>query len=174
MKYISSPLTFIVNAASEVAVVRDIEDRMARIDNLVELIVFTPRGSFDADPDFGFEYWNHEFSNVHYREFNNDQTGVFSNGMYNEITKKECQESIRQSLATYEPQLKHVVVGIELAAADVDLQRENKVRSKYMVTISVEGVIEDGLGTTSIYKKNVSFLMEPTARKYGMNPCSVK
>lgn len=166
MRYISTPLTFNADSDSEVTIVRDIEDKVAMIDNLVELIVFTPRGSFDADPDFGFEYWNHEFSNVHYREFNNDHTGMYSTGLTNEISRKECQESIRQSLATYEPQLKQVAVSIELDAAKADSQRKKKVMSKYIVTITVDGVIDDGLGTTIQYKKNVSFLMEPTAKKY--------
>lgn len=166
MRYISTPLAFNADADGEVAMARDIEDKVTVIDNLVELIVFTPRGSFDADPDFGFEYWNHEFSNVHYREFNNDHTGMYSTGLGNEVTRKECQESIRQSLVTYGPQLKQVTVSIELAAAKADSQRKRKVMSKYMVTITVEGVVDDGLGTTSPYRKDVSFLMEPTARKY--------
>ena len=136
------------------------------LDNLVELIVFTPRGSFNGDPDFGFEYWNHEYSNVHYREFNNEQTGLSSGGLYNEITKKECQDSIRQSLSTYAPQLKQVFVSMELNSAEAEKQRKKKVPSKYVVTITVEGIIDDGLGTTCKYEKNVMFLIEPTAKKY--------
>ena len=99
-----------------------------------------------SDPDFGFEYWNHEYSNVHYREFNNEQTGLSSGGLYNEITKKECQESIRQSLSTYAPQLKQVFVSMELNSAEAEKQRKKKVPSKYVVTITVEGIIDDGLG----------------------------
>lgn len=136
------------------------------LDNLVELIVFTPRGSFNGDPDFGFEYWNHEYANVHYREFNNEQTRLSSGGLYNEITKKECQESIRQSLSTYAPQLKQVLVSMELNSAEAEKQRKKKVPSKYVVKITVEGIIDDGLGTTCKYEKNVMFLMEPTAKKY--------
>ena len=136
------------------------------LDNLVELIVFTPRGSFNGDPDFGFEYWNHEYSNVHYREFNNEQTRLSYDGLYNEITKKECQESIRQSLSTYAPQLKQVLVSMELNSAEAEKQRKKKVPSKYVVKITVEGIIDDGLGTTCKYEKSVIFLMEPTAKKY--------
>ena len=136
------------------------------LDNLVELIVFTPRGSFGSDPDFGFEYWNREYTNVHYREFNNDQTGTSTDGIFDEITKKECQDSIRQSLATYVPQLKQVYVSMELHSADMEKQEKKKVPSKYMVNVRVEGIIEDGLGTTCNYVKNVGFFMEPTAKKY--------
>lgn len=142
------------------------DDQISMLDNLVELIVFTPRGSFIGDPDFGFEYWNHEFSNVHHREFNNEQTGLSNNGLYNEITKKECQDSIRQSLSFYAPQLTEVQISMELNSADADKQRKKKVPSKYVVTIKIEGNIDDGLGTKSKYEKNVMFLMEPTAKKY--------
>ncbi len=129
------------------------------LDNLVELIVFTPRGSFNCDPDFGFEYWNHEYSNVHYREFNNEQGGLF-----NEITKKECQESIMQSLAIYAPQLKQVQVSMELNSAETETQWKEKVPSKYLVAINVIGKIAGGLGTSRDYTKSVKFLMEPTVK----------
>lgn len=165
MKYSSTPITFRSEELS-ISIVRDIEERISMLDNLVELIVFTPRGSFVGDPDFGFEYWNHEYSNVHYREFNNEQTGMSSAGLYNEITKKECQESIRQSLSTYAPLLKQVAVSMELNSAEAEKQRKKKVPSKYIVTIKVNGIIDDGLGTTCQYEKSVMFLMEPTAKKY--------
>ena len=164
MKYSSTPITFRSEELS-ISIVRDIEERISMLDNLVELIVFTPRGSFVGDPDFGFEYWNHEYSNVHYREFNNEQTGMSSAGLYNEITKKECQESIRQSLSTYAPLLKQVAVSMELNSAEAEKQRKKKVPSKYIVTIKVNGIIDDGLGTTCQYEKSVMFLMEP-AKKY--------
>jgi len=165
MRYASTPVTF-RSEESSIRIVRDIEERISMLDNLVELIVFTPRGSFVGDPDFGFEYWNHEYSNVHYREFNNEQTGMSSAGLYNEITKKECQESIRQSLSTYAPLLKQVAVSMELNSAEAEKQRKKKVPSKYIVTIKVNGIIDDGLGTTCQYEKSVMFLMEPTAKKY--------
>ena len=165
MVFSSTPLSF-NNTNTGISIVRDIEERISMLDNLVELIVFTPRGSFNGDPDFGFEYWNHEYSNVHYREFNNEQTGLSSGGIYNEITKKECQDSIRQSLSTYAPQLKQVFVSMELNSAEAEKQRKKKVPSKYVVTITVEGIIDDGLGTTCKYEKNVMFLIEPTAKKY--------
>ena len=165
MRYASTPVTF-RSEESSIRIVRDIEERISMLDNLVELIVFTPRGSFVGDPDFGFEYWNHEYSNVHYREFNNEQTGMSSAGLYNEITKKECLESIRQSLSTYAPLLKQVAVSMELNSAEAEKQRKKKVPSKYIVTIKVNGIIDDGLGTTCQYEKSVMFLMEPTAKKY--------
>ena len=165
MKFASTPISFSSDESS-ISIIRDINEHISMLDNLVELIVFTPKGSFVGDPDFGFEYWNHEYSNVHYREFNNEQTGMLSAGLYNEITKKECQDSIRQSLSTYAPQLKQVIVSMELNSAEAANQRKKKVPSKYIVTIIVDGIIEDGLGTTCKYEKDVMFLMEPTAKKY--------
>ena len=163
MKFISTPLVF---NASGTQMHRPIEDRVAMLDNLVELIVFTPRGSFEADPDFGFEYWNHEFSNVHYREFNANQTGLSKmSGLKNEITKKECEESIRISLSTYEPMLKNVTVSIEMDTATNKQRRKRRVASKYAVNVVVEGRLDDGLGTLRPYYKSVVFLVEPTVRR---------
>jgi len=148
---------------SSVHLGRDIDDRIEMLDNLVELIVFTPRGAFDADPEFGFEYWNHEYSNIHYMDFNNDSSGTAIS--YNEVTKRECQESIRQSLQTYCPQLKNVSVQIDLAIADAEKQHRKKVVSKYSVQVTVKGVISDGLGTDRNYSKDVIFLVEPSAKQ---------
>ena len=163
-KFISTPLNFIErNSDNAVLLERDLDDRIKMLDNLIELIVFTPRGSFDADPDFGFEYWNHEYSNIHYMDFNNDNSGTAIS--YNEVTKRECQESVQHSLQTYYPQLKNVTVLINLAIADAEKQRRKKVMSKYSVKVTVKGVISDGLGTIRDYSKDVIFLVEPTAKQ---------
>lgn len=146
MDYIATPLTFVEDADKAVAISRNITKKGSMIDNLVELVIFTPKGSFDADPDFGCDYWNYEFSN--------------------KPVLGDSQDSIRQSLATYVPQLKQVSVDMELDAPGIEMQKKKKVRSKYMVTITVEGIIDDGLGTTTQYKKDVRFLMEPTTKKY--------
>ena len=163
MSFISTPLSF---QEHSLCMDRNIADRVGMLDNLIELIVFTPRGSFAADPDFGFEYWNHEYANVHYREFNISQTGKIGNGLYNEVTKKECEDSIRTSLATYEPMLKNVNVSIELDTAEGKNIRRKKVMSKYEVNVVVEGSIDDGLGTVLPYRKTVVFLIEPTVKRF--------
>ncbi len=161
MRFVSTPIQFIDSGTK---LLRNIEDRIQMLDNLVELIVFTPRGDFEADLDFGFEYWNHEFSNVHYREFNASQ-GTKSSSLYNEITKKECEDSIKQSLAAYEPMLKNVTVSIELDAASQRQRRKRRVASKYAVNVIVEGGIDDGLGVLRPYRKVVVFLVEPTVKR---------
>ena len=161
MRFLSTPLQF---TDSGTKLRRDIDNRIMMLDNLVELIVFTPRGDFEADPDFGFEYWNHEFSNVRYREFNASQ-GTKTTSLYNEVTKKECEDSIKQSLAAYEPMLKNVTVNIELNAASEKQRRKRRVASKYAVNVIVEGGIDDGLGVLRPYRKVVVFLVEPTVKR---------
>lgn len=85
------------------------------IDCILDLIVFTPKGSFIADPDFGFEYWNHEFSNINVREFNNNYLGMVSNvRTLNEISRKQCENSLRESIICYEPRLHQPDVKVEL------------------------------------------------------------
>lgn len=162
MNFISTPLTF-VEHETQIGISRDIEERITMLDNLVELIVFTPRGRFNADPDFGFEYWDYEYSNVNETQFNNNNTGrdIYNN----ESTKIKCQESIKQSLNTYAPDLKEIEITMNLSAADSDKQSRKNVLSRHMVFIVVKGKIENGLGTTLDYNKEVSFFVEPTARR---------
>lgn len=162
MAYIKTPLTY---ESGKVVIARNLEDRIAMIDNFIELIVFSPKGSFIADDDFGFEYWNHEYSNVHFRSFNHGQNGNYSNGLYNEVTLKECKESIEKSLDIYEPQLKQVNVLIELGSIKTENESNHKLLSKYEVTIRITGMLDDGLGILIPYKKDVSFLMEPTVKR---------
>ena len=162
MAFIKTPLTYENNS---LVIARDIEEQIAMIDNFIEFIVFSPKGSFAADDDFGFDYWNHEYSNVHLLSFNLGQDMNFTNGLYNEITLKECKESIEKSLEAYEPQLKQVGVSIELGAVKTDRESSRKLLSKYEVTIRITGMLDDGLSTLFPYKKEVSFLMEPTVKR---------
>jgi len=162
MTFIKTPLTYEDNTG---IIARNLGERIEMIDNFIELIVFSPKGSFIADDDFGFEYWNHEYSNVHFRSFNHGQNGTYSNGLYNEVTLKECKESIEKSLSVYEPQLKQVNVSIELGSIKTENESNHKLLSKYEVTIIITGVLDDGLGTIAPYKKEISFLMEPTVKR---------
>ena len=165
MDFVNTPIEFSKKEGT-VIINRGLDDKVKMLDNLVELIVFTPRGCFSADPDFGFEYWNHEYSNIHYRDFNNNHTGMDFSGLYNDVTRKECQESIRRSLETYEPELKHVDVSIELDAIDDDKQNSRRrVFSKYEVSVRVTGMLDDGLGMVKRYEKKVMFFMEPTVKQ---------
>lgn len=164
MAFISTPLAY-HDTDSVLELERDLDSQIELLDNLIELIVFTPRGSFLADPEFGFEYWNHEYSNIQYRTFNSGQSGILVSSMGPEVTKAECQESIRKSLITYAPQLKNVNVEVQLDSAfNKEQQRKKKVQSKHLVSINIEGEIDSGISTNR-YKKKVEFLMEPTAKR---------
>lgn len=162
MAFVKTPVSYEGDSA---VITRSINERIVMIDNFIELIVFSPKGSFVADDDFGFEYWNHEYSNVHFLSFNHGQNVNYSNGIYNEVTLKECKESIEKSLNIYEPQLKHVSVSIELGSIKTESDVRRKLLSKYEVTIRISGMLDDGLGTLMPYNKNVSFLMEPTVKR---------
>ena len=164
MSFISTPLAY-KSLAAGLHVKRDLNSQVEALDNLIELIAYTPRGSFLADPDFGFEFWNHEYSNIQYRTFNSGQGMLSGSRIGQEVTKLDCQESIRQSLQTYAPQLTKVEVTVELNAAQYsERQQKKKVQSKHVVSIVVEGELDIGIGT-SRYKKKIEFLMEPSAKK---------
>lgn len=138
------------------------------IDRMLELIVFTPKGSFIADPEFGFEYWNHEFSNINIREFNNNYLGMVSNsGKVNEISRKRCEQSLKESILNYEPRLIQPEIRVELYA-NVRRNRRN-LSSKYEMRIAVTGSIDDGLGVMMPYEKIISFMVEPIARNRSQN-----
>ena len=166
MNFIKTPLE--INSSGYSSIIsRNIEDVVTMLDNLIELIVCTPKGSFSADPDFGFEYWNHEYSNIHFRDFNNSHTDMGEFGsLCNDVTQKECQISILNSLETYGPQLKHIDVSIELNSIDENKQtKKSRVFSKYEVSVRVTGFLDDGLGIIKPYEKRISFFMEPTVKQ---------
>lgn len=164
MSYISTPIDYGDNQSS-IRLDRDLDSLTAMLDNLIELIAFTPRGSCSADPEFGFEYWNHEYVNIQYRTFNNGQVSTMADGARREITKNECQDSIKKSLSFYAPQLKNAVVSVELNPADSQHRYRKKVQPKHIVSIKVEGDVDSGIGAQR-YKKEVVFLMEPTTKHW--------
>ena len=162
MNYISTPIDF-GDTLSSILPKRDLDSQAAMLDNLIELIAFTPRGSCSADPEFGFEYWNHEYVNIEYSTFNNGQVNTTADGTRREITKNECQDSIKRSLSIYAPQLKNAYVSVELNPADVEHQHRKKVQPKHLVSITVKGDLDSGISMKK-YEKKVVFLMEPTTK----------
>lgn len=163
MNYISTPIDF-GDSLSSITPKRNIDSQTAMIDNLIELIAFTPYGSCAADPEFGFEYWNHEYVNIQYRTFNNGQVSTVADGTRREITKSECQDSIKRSLSIYAPQLKNANVSVELNSANAE-RHHKKVQPKHKVSITVEGDIDSGISVQH-YKKEVVFFMEPTTKRW--------
>ena len=72
--------------------------------------------------------------------------------------------SIKRSLETYDVLLKQIDVSIELHS--VDSEQRKKIASKFQVVVKVTGMLDEGLGTFTPYKKEISFLMEPTVKRY--------
>ena len=133
------------------------------INSILDLIVFTPKGTFCADPEFGFEYWNHEFSNINVREFNNSYIGmVESVQTLNDVSRKQCEISLKDSIIAYEPRLINPEVKIELESNDTI--RKRKSQSKYEMKIMISGSIDDGLGILKPFEKRISFMIEPTVK----------
>jgi len=159
---IGLPISFSFTPATTVVMQdKNIEES---IDDILELIVFTPKGSFSADPDFGFEYWNHEFSNVNVREFNNNYIGLMSNEKsLNDFSRKQCELSLRESILNYEPRLHNPEVKVELELNT--RTRKRNLSSKYEMRVIIDGSIDDGLGVIKPYEKRISFMVEPIAHK---------
>ena len=133
------------------------------INSILDLIVFTPKGTFCADPELGFEYWNHEFSNINVREFNNSYIGmVESVQTLNDVSRKQCEISLKDSIIAYEPRLINPEVKIELEINDKIGKR--KSQSKYEMKIMISGSIDDGLGILKPFEKRISFMIEPTVK----------
>lgn len=160
MNYISAPMT-LVDSDEGVAIMRNIDEQRTMMDNLVELAVFTPKGSFNADPDFGLEYWNEEYANVNDSQFNNnaqrDEYTLLS-------TKEKCEAGIAQNIIDYAPDLLKVRdVCVNMSMCDDDDVRNSYSRHKMVVFVTAK--LDDGLGTTSDYMREVSFMVEPTVIK---------
>lgn len=161
-QFISIPVS--IHGDSPHVFEEEIGDVDKSIDSIIDLIVFTAKGTFSADPEFGFEYWNHEFSNINVREFNNSHIGVLSSSSsLNDISRKKCEISLKESLMTYEPRLLNPEVKIELEINEK--VRAKKSQPKYEMRISINGSIDDGLGILRQYEKRIAFMVEPTARK---------
>jgi len=153
-----------VNFAASPVLGQEAGDIESSINNILDLIVFTPKGSFAADPEFGFEYWNHEFSNINVREFNNNYLGMLSNTRsLNDISREQCENSLKESIMTYEPRLQQPDVKVEL---DINGRKSRRnMQSKYEMRILITGSLDDGLGVTHPFEKRISFMVEPIAKK---------
>lgn len=151
---------------------RDIDSEEIMLDQLIDLIVFTPRGSFHSDPDFGFEFWNHEYKNINYNNFNNGQGDSLPDGKGEKMTKIECQNSLQNNLITYAPQLKNVHVEVKLEPAPYNQKRGSKsedeklsMPSKHCIFIKIQGERNVGLEVNVPYEKEMTFFIEPTVKR---------
>lgn len=146
---------------------KDIEQIKSSIDAFLELIIFTPRGGFRADYDFGFEFWNNEFQNILIEDFNqslNESTLVSRRG--DSTSKTQCVRSLKKTIETYETRLKNVRIEMNLQAASDSRSRSkrNIYNSKYEVEIVIEGEIQLQY-TTEQYYKRILFTVGPAIKK---------
>lgn len=164
MDYISTPLSF-HRSGSCVSIERSINERIAMMDNLVELIVFTPRGNFNADPDFGLEYWNHEYANMSDTQFNNN----IGRDDYSKLSiKEQCEANIAESIKAYAPdklKIRDIYVSMNMKDNESNLYRRKSSYSHHEVVIFISAKLDDGMGTTCDYAREVSFMVEPTVKK---------
>lgn len=161
-EYFSIPLS--IQLSGSPVFEQESGDMDSSIDRILDLIVFTPKGSFSADPEFGFEYWNHEFSNINVREFNNSYIDMMSSSqLLNDVSRMQCEKSLKDSILAYEPRLIHPEVKIELEINETI--KRNSPQSKYEMRIAIKGSIDDGMGIARPYEKRISFMVEPTVKK---------
>lgn len=164
MNYILTPLSF-QPSETAVTIEREIEDKIAMMDNLVELVAFTPIGSFNADPDFGLEYWNNEYVNISDTHFN---TGADRNAYDKQCLKEQCEASIVDSIKAYLPEKLNatdIVVTMNLKDDESSIRGTRKVYSHHVVVIHVAAKIDNGMGTSFQYTREISFMVEPTVKK---------
>lgn len=161
MEYISIPISFQPSEQGfNARVERNIQECITMMDNLVELIVFTPRGSFNADPDFGFEYWNYEFINVSGKDFN---TNVGLDEYSQQSAKERCETSIAENILAYVPEK----LGISNVIVDMSMQdyKHKGVDLCRKVVIDVSAKFNGGTGTECNYNHKISFMVEPQIRE---------
>lgn len=114
------------------------------VDEHIELLLTTHMGEYKYDHDFGFVIWQREFENMEIDKFNTHSH-----------PKQEIEESIKKTLAKFEPRLKKVEIDILFV-----YKKLFKGKSiKYFVDVTVRGVIVNNIETE--YAKKFQFAMGP-------------
>ncbi len=166
-RYISEPVNFHRDETNtNFTIERNIAEQDAMLKNLLELIVFTPIGSFSADPDFGLEYWNQEYVNINESQFNNNYGR--DEDYCRLSTKDRCEKSIAENIIEYAPEnlkMRNVQVVVSLKDINGSERSHRKVYSHHEIVVFVSADIDDGMGTTRPFEHKVSFMVEPTVKK---------
>lgn len=166
MNFISAPIKLIPSGRG-LRFSRPFDDPLDMMDNLVEMIVLTPKGSFNADPDFGFEYWDPVYADASPLQFNVN-SGINEYGR--QYVKEKCEASIVECIINYAPVcLKVSDVFVEMSLRDDKMRRigSRKVFSHREVAVTVSARIDDGMGTLRDYRREITFMMEPVVRRTG-------
>ena len=163
--FYKSPL--MINSEN-LTIIRELESIRASVDAFLELLVFTPKGGFKPDPDFGFEFWSNEFQNFVIKNFNNRTSDANLINHKGENTDKEsCEKGLKKNIEEYEPRLKNVRVNLtivqNIAITKNDTSKANEI--KYDVYIKVVGELTIDSLTTEDYVKDIQFAVGPMIRK---------
>lgn len=164
MNYISAPIK-LIPTESRLSLSRPYDDPVAMMDNLVEMIVLTPKGTFNADPDFGFEYWDPIYADVSPLQYN---VGSDNDGYSRQYVKDKCEAGIVECIINYAPlclKVSDVFVEMSLKNNMVKLMGPRKVYSHREVSVTVTAKIDDGIGTLRDYYREITFMMEPVFRR---------
>lgn len=167
MKYISAPISF-VSTGDSLSPERSINDSIAMLDNLIEMIALTPKGSFNADPDFGFEYWDPVFADVSAMQYN---TATGLDEYSRQGIKERCEAGIAECVMAYAPaslRVSDVNVVMNLKDDKVRIIGSRKVYFHREVELSVSAKIDDGMGTMRDYAREITFMMEPILKRTGI------
>lgn len=164
MQFISAPIDF-VSADGVLTPERRIDNPIAMMDNLIEMIALTPKGTFNADPDFGFEYWDPVFADVSAMQYN----AVSALDEYSrQGVKERCEASIAECVAEYAPaclRVRNVAVEMNLKDDRMQLIGHRKVYSHREVEVTISAKLDDGMGTTRDYTRSITFMMEPVLKR---------
>ncbi|MFH1119809.1 MAG: GPW/gp25 family protein [Bacteroidota bacterium] len=121
----------------------------ASIDDFIDLLVFTHPGECKFAYDFGFSFWETEFSNLTVERFNNS-----------EYPRKRYEENLKETIQKYEPNLTDVKVEILLSDDELMI---NRLKISFFVVIVVHGFIK-GIRKEP-YRKNIVFSLGPVIKK---------
>ena len=132
------------------------------IDSFLELAVFTPKGSFKPDADFGFEFWSNEFQNFVIKNFNSRTSDdKLLNNRGEKTNKDACERGLKKCIELYETRLSNVRV-------EMNLEQKNSSginEIKYDVHLKISGEMEIDKFVSENYTKEIRFSVGPVIRR---------
>lgn len=172
MKCCNSPIQFELDQHRDLQIARPLSNAKAVIDNWVDIVVFTSIRRFKADEEFGFSFWDNEFIAMNLVDFNNGADYRIVKDKKNGCERKvqmsksgirQCEKTIRDSIAYYIPYIKNLDVEIQLSMEKSRYSRRGE-KSKYVVRVQVRGklVYNEYVETRERdYYQKVEFFMDP-------------
>ena len=171
MHYSNSPIQFVNDEQLNLQIERPLSNVSSVIDNWVDTVVFTSIRRFKADEEFGFSFWDNEFIAMNLADFNHGTDFKIVKRKNNREEKvqmsragiRQCEKSVRDSIAYYIPFLKNLEVEVQLSMEKNKYSRRGE-NSKYVVRVLVKGRLtyNEYIGTREDeYQREVEFFMDP-------------